>query len=64
MKTIAVIFVLSCMSLCLVNSVKVTKWGQTDTKVLGEKTVVVEPKEGQVQTATLEYPEVSISLQF
>lgn len=59
MKTIAVLFVLACLSLYLVNSQRVRKWGQTDTKVLGERTLVAPAEEGKVQQITFEFPEVS-----
>lgn len=59
MKAIAVLFVLSYMSLCLVNSERVTKWGhQTHTRVVDTKTFVAKAKEGEVQRIDFTYPEV------
>lgn len=59
MKAIAVLFVLSCMSLCLVNSERVIKWGhQSATQVINKQTFVAKAKEGEVQRITFTYPEV------
>lgn len=59
MKIIAVLFVLSCMSLCLVNSQRVVKWGhQSSTRVINKQTFVAAAKEGEVQRINFTYPEV------
>lgn len=60
MKTIAVLLVLSCMSLCLVNSEeRVIKWGhQSATQVINKQTFVAKAKEGEVQRIEFTYPEV------
>lgn len=59
MKTFAVLFLLSCMSLCLVNSERVDKWGhQSATVVINKQTFVREAKEGEVQRVDFTYPPV------
>ena len=59
MKIIAALFVLSCIVLVLVNSVRVEKHGhQSNTEVIGREHLVAEPKEGEVQRVNFIYPPV------
>lgn len=62
MKTMTVLFVLSCISLCLVNTQRTHVYNilthQTKTRMLDKQTAVAEPKEGEIQEIKLEYPPV------
>lgn len=59
MKTIAVLCVVLCMSLCVVNSERVIKWGhQSNTAVINKQTFVAEAKDGEVQRINFVYPPV------
>lgn len=59
MKTIAVLFVLSCLSLCFVNSMNVTTWGKVNTRVLGQETIVAERAIGYPSVRAFAFPSVS-----
>lgn len=54
----AVFVVLSCLCICLANSLTVTSWGNINARTLGTKNVVVKSSMMQVKTFKFTYPEV------
>lgn len=62
MKAVAVLFVLSCLSLSFVNSMNETTWGLVNTRVLGQETVVVPRVFGYYQVGAFAFPSVSIAI--
>lgn len=59
MKTIAAIFALSCLALCLVNSEKIERWGLTRGTILAEIPIVANRVQSQYQIRSFSFPEVS-----
>lgn len=64
MKAVAVLFVLSCLSLSLVNSMNETTWGLVNTRVLGQETVVSQRIIGYYQVRAFAFPSVSTAIIF
>lgn len=60
MKTVAVLFVLSCLSLCFVNSLETHLWGHIKSRVLGTETIVADGAQSQYQIRAFSFPHVSL----
>lgn len=56
----AVFLVLSCLCICLGNSVRVTDWGNVNARTLGTENVIVKSSILQVKTYLLAYPKVRL----
>lgn len=59
MKAFAVIFILSCLSLCIVHSERVQRWGYVGSTILGKQTIIAEKQPGQIQVRAFAFSGVS-----